>query len=86
MATLEQDTDAEVDYGYHRPRWLLVVLSVVCAIALLGAGAALSVLTGVGADRPPAVDSVDAGFARDMATHHDQAVQMAQVVRDNSTD
>ena len=87
MATLEHDPDtAEVSYGYQRPRWLLVVLGVVCAIALLGAGAALTVLTGVGTDRAPAVDSVDAGFARDMATHHDQAVQMAQVVRDNSTD
>jgi uncharacterized protein (DUF305 family) len=87
VATLERDTDlAEVEHGYHTPRWLLAVLAVVCAVALLGAGAALTVLTGVGTDKPPAVDSVDAGFARDMATHHDQAVQMAQVVRDNSTD
>ena len=87
MTTLEQDPDAaEVDYGYRRPSWLVVLLGVVCAVALLGAGAALTVLTGVGADRPPAVDSVDAGFARDMATHHDQAVQMAQVVRDNGSD
>ena len=87
MATLEHEPGtAEVDYDYRRPRWLLVVLGVVCAVALLGAGAALTVLTGVGTDRSPAVDSVDAGFARDMATHHDQAVQMAQVVRDNSTD
>jgi uncharacterized protein (DUF305 family) len=87
VATLEQDSGTTVvSNGYRRPRWLLAVLGVVCAIALLGAGGALAVLTGVGADRAPAVDSVDAGFARDMATHHDQAVQMAQVVRDNSTD
>jgi len=87
VATLEQHPDtAEVDYDSHRPRWLLVALGVICAVALLGAGAALTVVTGIGTDRPPAVDSVDAGFARDMATHHDQAVQMAQVVRDNSTD
>jgi uncharacterized protein (DUF305 family) len=85
VATLEHDT-TQVEYGYQRPRWLLAVLGVVCAIALLGAGAAVAVLSGVGADRPPAADSVDAGFARDMATHHDQAVQMAQVARDNSTD
>jgi uncharacterized protein (DUF305 family) len=87
VATLEQEPGtAEVSYGNQRSRWLLAVLGVVCAIALLGAGAGLTVLTGVGTDRPPAADSVDAGFARDMATHHDQAVQMAQVVRDNSTD
>jgi uncharacterized protein (DUF305 family) len=87
VATLEQHPDtAEVDYDHRRPGWLLVVLGVVCAVALLGAGAALAVLTGVGGNKPPAVDSVDAGFARDMATHHDQAVQMAQVVRDNGSD
>jgi uncharacterized protein (DUF305 family) len=87
VATVEQDSDTTgVSYGHPRPRWLLAVLGVVCVVALLGAGAALTVLTGVGTDRPPAVDSVDAGFARDMATHHDQAVQMAQVVRDNSGD
>ena len=66
MATLEQDT-TEGSYGYQRPRWLLAVLGVVCAIALLGAGAALTVLTGVGTDKAPAVDSVDAGFARAVA-------------------
>ena len=84
MATLEQDT--QVEYGYQRPRWLLAVLGLACAVALLVAGAGLTLITGVGTDRRPAADSVDAGFARDMATHHDQAVQMAQVVRDNSTD
>jgi uncharacterized protein (DUF305 family) len=87
VATLEQDPGTAVATSeYERPRWLLVVLGVVCAVALLGAGAALTVLTGVGTNRPPSVDSVDAGFARDMSTHHDQAVQMAQVARDNSND
>jgi uncharacterized protein (DUF305 family) len=35
---------------------------------------------------PPGVTSVDAGFARDMATHHEQAISMAGYVRDRSTD
>ena len=87
MTTVEQDSDSDVGaYDYERPRWLLVVLGVVCAIALLGAGAALTVVTGIGANRPPAVDSVDAGFARDMSTHHSQAVLMAQLERDNGSD
>ena len=34
----------------------------------------------------PRDDSAEAGFARDMATHHAQAVDMAFVVRDKSTD
>ncbi|HZB48110.1 MAG TPA: DUF305 domain-containing protein, partial [Mycobacteriales bacterium] len=65
---------------------LLAVLAVVSAIALLAAGAGLAVATGLGADRPPGERSVDAGFARDMATHHAQATEMAQVVRDHGGD
>src|SRR5678815_4968850 len=34
----------------------------------------------------PRDDSAEAGFARDMATHHAQAVEMAFVVRDTSVD
>ncbi|MFG3364128.1 DUF305 domain-containing protein [Streptomyces sp. NPDC090032] len=33
---------------------------------------------------PPAVGSADAGFARDMAVHHQQAVEMSFVVRDRT--
>ncbi|AVV43010.1 DUF305 domain-containing protein [Streptomyces sp. P3] len=40
---------------------------------------------GAGADAPVA-DSADAGFARDMAVHHQQAVEMSYVVRDRTTD
>lgn len=36
--------------------------------------------------RPPAVDSADAGFARDMAVHHQQAVEMSYIVRDRTKD
>ena len=34
----------------------------------------------------PSDDSAEAGFARDMATHHAQAVEMSFVVRDKSSD
>ncbi|SEQ92386.1 Uncharacterized conserved protein, DUF305 family [Streptomyces sp. yr375] len=34
----------------------------------------------------PAVDSADAGFARDMAVHHQQAVEMSYIVRDRTAD
>ncbi|WP_405688386.1 DUF305 domain-containing protein [Streptomyces sp. NBC_00057] len=38
------------------------------------------------ATRTPAVDSADAGFARDMAVHHQQAVEMSFIVRDRTKD
>ena len=36
--------------------------------------------------RPPADESVDAGFLRDMMTHHNQAVLMGQITREGTTD
>jgi len=69
-----------------RPRWLVLALAVLAAAALVVAGAALAVGTGIGRAAAPADDSVDAGFARDMSTHHQQAVTMAGLVRDRSTD
>jgi uncharacterized protein (DUF305 family) len=34
----------------------------------------------------PGADSADAGFARDMAVHHQQAVEMSYIVRDRTSD
>lgn len=44
--------------------------------------------SGSGAKRPgtPSAGSADAGFARDMAVHHQQAVEMSFIVRDRTTD
>jgi uncharacterized protein (DUF305 family) len=57
---------------------------IVLAIVILAA-IALAALVSVRAV-PPRDDSADAGFARDMATHHAQAVDMALVVRDETPD
>lgn len=38
------------------------------------------------ASRAPALYSPDAGFARDMAVHHQQAVEMSFIVRDRTQD
>jgi len=51
--------------------------------ALVGAIAALLFAWRSDAPRD---DSADAGFARDMATHHAQAVEMSLVIRDKSSD
>ncbi|MEV5732206.1 DUF305 domain-containing protein [Streptomyces sp. NPDC052292] len=61
------------------------------------AGAAAAVLVAAGAityavaedsggpdTGTPAADSADAGFARDMAVHHQQAVEMSYIVRDRT--
>ncbi|MET9659723.1 DUF305 domain-containing protein [Streptomyces sp. NPDC006510] len=64
-------------------------------LALLFAGVATVASArddGDGADRAaaapgtPAADSADAGFARDMAVHHQQAVEMSFIVRDRTKD
>lgn len=52
-------------------------------LAALGAVAALLIVWRSDAPRD---DSADAGFARDMATHHAQAVEMSFVIRDKSPD
>ena len=69
-------------------RGLRITLIAIIAVA------ALIIAAGVGwlarGDSPsatsaPSTSSVDAGFARDMSTHHTQAVTMAGYVRDNTT-
>ncbi|MGL5865687.1 MAG: DUF305 domain-containing protein [Dermatophilaceae bacterium] len=58
---------------------VIAAMLVVCG-GLVGAGAMFL------AGRAPSDTSVDAGFARDMQTHHAQAVQMALLVRDRTDD
>src|SRR3954447_19907311 len=48
--------------------------------------AALTLVVATGCSRTPAEGSAEAGFARDMATHHAQAVEMAFIVRDSTSD
>ncbi len=62
-----------------------VLLAVVAAgLVLLGGG--LAVALGIGGPDAPTSDSVDAGFSRDMSRHHLQAVEMANLALDRSTD
>lgn len=85
MTTVEQDRST-APATPRAPRSLLVVLAVVTGLALLAAGAGIGVATGIGRDGTPGASSVDAGFARDMSTHHEQATEMAQIVRDGGSD
>jgi uncharacterized protein (DUF305 family) len=67
-------------------RALVTLLVLVLAGALLAAGVAIGAATGIGRPYVPTDDSTDAGFARDMIVHHEQAVKMAEIARDYSTD
>lgn len=66
-------------------RWRLVTAAVLTGVIVLVMGLAGGwMLAARQAD--PSTTSAEAGFARDMQQHHDQAVQMALIVRDNSVD
>ncbi|MBD3578390.1 DUF305 domain-containing protein [Streptomyces sp. KD18] len=56
------------------------------AVAATVAAASGGRTAGAGAARTPALYSPDAGFARDMAVHHQQAVEMSFLVRDRTQD
>ncbi|WP_142216714.1 DUF305 domain-containing protein [Streptomyces sp. SLBN-118] len=69
-----------------RTHWAAITAVV---LALLFAGAATMASAGGSDDstsRTPPADSADAGFARDMSVHHQQAVEMSFVVRDRTRD
>ncbi|MGW0880395.1 DUF305 domain-containing protein [Streptomyces sp. NPDC002671] len=56
------------------------------AAVLVAAGAVTYSLAEGGGDDTPGAESADAGFARDMAVHHQQAVEMSYIIRDRTTD
>ncbi|TWP53412.1 DUF305 domain-containing protein [Lentzea tibetensis] len=65
----------------------LVASAAVLAVLLLGAAVGLLIkLPNSDRATTPAADSVDVGFCQDMAQHHLQGVQMANIARDRSTD
>jgi uncharacterized protein (DUF305 family) len=65
---------------------LAIILGAVCLVALLLiAGTAGWLLRGHDSHTSVASSSVDAGFARDMSTHHTQAVAMAAYEYRNTT-
>lgn len=64
-----------------------MIVAATITVLLVGAAVGmLLTLARVGADGPPGADSVDVGFAQDMRVHHLQAVTMAGIERDATTD
>ena len=71
------------------PGPLRTALLAVIAVGLVLLGGGLAVVLGIGRDggaAVPAADSVDAGFSRDMAVHHLQGVEMANLALERSED
>ncbi|MFG2029469.1 DUF305 domain-containing protein [Streptomyces sp. NPDC048825] len=56
------------------------------AVLVAAGGITYAIADGDSGVRIPAADSADAGFARDMAVHHQQAVEMSYIVRDRTED
>ncbi|MBV2353672.1 DUF305 domain-containing protein [Streptomyces sp. J2-1] len=60
---------------------------VAAAVLVAGGAVTYAVAEDGGSGAPvPAAESADAGFARDMAVHHQQAVEMSYIVRDRTRD
>lgn len=79
MGATLTESPAETSEGYlPQPRRFGIGVLVLAVVASLLVGVAVAVLV----QRPepaPGDDSVEAGFARDMITHHEQAVTMGMI-------
>ncbi|WP_030774231.1 DUF305 domain-containing protein [Streptomyces sp. NRRL F-2664] len=64
---------------------LALLFAAAATVAAANGGSAARPASGA-APRTPGLHSPDAGFARDMAVHHQQAVEMSFVVRDRTQD
>ncbi|HEY0636630.1 MAG TPA: DUF305 domain-containing protein [Pseudonocardiaceae bacterium] len=91
--TREPDDEFEDPRTEHVPAagWVRVLVVAAGVVALLLMGAAAGLLLAQSGDpandtAPPAPDSVAVGFSQDMTVHHRQAIQMAGLARDRSTD
>ena len=69
--------------GGTRLRTILVAVAAAMALVI---AASVGFLWGRADNHIPGPSAVDVGFARDMSTHHEQAIAMAGHVRDTTTD
>lgn len=82
---LAPSADARPERGPARVR--LIVAGALLVLVALVAGVLLGRVTApAGAASTPSAESAEAGFARDMQTHHNQAVEMSLLLRDRTDD
>ncbi len=78
-------TDARPERGPARVR--LIVAGALLVLVALVVGVLLGRATApAGAASAPGPESAEAGFSRDMQTHHNQAVEMSLMLRDRTDD
>ncbi|MEV5449541.1 DUF305 domain-containing protein [Streptomyces sp. NPDC052535] len=73
---------ALITFARRRPWWLAGA----AAVLALAVAAVVLVAVRSGGDDAPGEGSADVGFARDMAIHHQQAVELSFIVRDRTDD
>lgn len=83
MTTVKVDAASTTPAPLGRGR-LIVVIGLLVLVALV-VGAVIGRITSPGTPMPTD-SSAEAGFARDMQTHHGQAVEMSLLVRDRTGD
>jgi uncharacterized protein (DUF305 family) len=84
---LQDPITPEASQVVPRSRRLVVTLAAIISVAALAAAVAIGHVWGRdGSSSSPSTSSVDAGFARDMSIHHQQAITMAGYTRDNTDD
>lgn len=86
MADTDTDTGSTARPAPVERHWWHMALVAVIAAGLLVIGGATAVALGIGRAPTPTSTSVDAGFARDMADHHLQGVEMANLALQRSAD
>lgn len=77
--------DGGRDRGRRGGRVAAIVAASVALIVVAVVAFAVGRLSTLG-ETPPSTSSAEAGFARDMQTHHQQGVELAMIVRDATDD
>lgn len=75
----------DVERASGNGRWRLIAAGAIAGALVLTVGLVGGWMLAA-RDADPTSSSVEAGFARDMQTHHDQAVEMALIIRDRTDD
>ncbi|GIE27530.1 hypothetical protein Ait01nite_005750 [Actinoplanes italicus] len=82
---MSTDEAVELDAPDHRRAGLALRVLLAVLILLVGAGAGLAAGLAIASPDHPADDSPEAGFLRDMAAHHAQAVDMGTIAYAKAT-